>query len=111
MSHRVITWSTHKFATGYEWRVYSFGYQVPQETLKSGICNTRAKAMGEAKRWTIYLKGKAIREAAAPRHDLAAQIAKLGADSLLPDWQPLTPAQSSDAHRREGSGFVSVHHE
>jgi hypothetical protein len=23
-----------------------------------------------------------------PRHDLAAQVAALGADSLLPDWKP-----------------------
>lgn len=54
----VITWSTTKIETGFQFRVYSFGYQVPSETLKIGVCNTRAKAVLQAKKWSRYLKSQ-----------------------------------------------------
>lgn len=55
----VITWGTSKSAEGYTWRVYAVGYQVETRYLKSGTCATRAQAVGQAKRWTRYLKAQA----------------------------------------------------
>lgn len=55
---RVITWQTTKTETGFAFRVYSFGYQIPEITLKSGVCATRAIAVGQAKRWSRYLKSQ-----------------------------------------------------
>lgn len=54
----VITWNTHKVEGGFEYRVHTVGYQVAGETLRSGICSTRAKAVRLAKQWTIYLKAQ-----------------------------------------------------
>ena len=55
----VITWNTTKTASGlYQFRVYTLGYQVEGETLKTGICRTRAQATGWAKKWTRYFKAK-----------------------------------------------------
>lgn len=51
----VITWNTKKVAGGYEWRVYTVGYQVKSITLKSGIRPTRAQAEGRAQKWMLYL--------------------------------------------------------
>lgn len=59
MSDRVITWNTHKVETGYEFHVYSFGYQMANETLKEGVCATRAKATLRAQKWTRYFKAQA----------------------------------------------------
>jgi hypothetical protein len=61
----VITWKTHKGTAGYEWTVYSFGYQIPAVTLKSGVCKTRPQATGQAQRWCAYLKAQAKRGIAA----------------------------------------------
>jgi hypothetical protein len=52
----VTTWNTHKTETGFEYRVYTVGYQVPSETLKAGLCATRAQAVSKAKAWTRYFK-------------------------------------------------------
>ena len=54
----VITWKTHKIENGYEWTVYSFGYQIPVVTLKTGISSTRPRATGQATRWAAYLKAQ-----------------------------------------------------
>lgn len=55
----VITWNTHKTAAGFEFRVYSFGYQVPNVTLKTGTCSSRAKAKLMAQKWVRFLKSNA----------------------------------------------------
>jgi len=63
MTNSVITWNTHKTEGGFEFRVYTVGYQVPSEILKSGVCRTRAVAVRMAKQWTLYLKAQARRAA------------------------------------------------
>ena len=60
---KVISWNTTKTADGCAWTVYSFGYQIPTEVLKSGHCPTRAQAMGRAKHWTRFLKQEQRRAA------------------------------------------------
>lgn len=55
---RVITWRTTKTEKGFAFRVYSFGYQIPEITLKTGICPTRATATDRAKKWSRYLKSQ-----------------------------------------------------
>jgi hypothetical protein len=45
-----ISWNTTKTAAGYEWKVYSFGYQIPNVTLASGVCATRERATYAAKK-------------------------------------------------------------
>ena len=60
----VIGWNTHKVTNGYEFRVYTVGYQVPSETLKTGVCSSRAIAKLQAQKWTRYFKAQARREAA-----------------------------------------------
>lgn len=70
MSDRVITWNTHKVDGGFEFHVYSFGYQLPQETLKRAVCATRAQATGEAKAWARWFEAhphRAAAQAARPR--------------------------------------------
>ena len=64
MTMTVITWKTHKSADGYEWTVYSFGYQIPTVTLKTGVCKTRPRATGQARGWCAYLKAQARQELA-----------------------------------------------
>ncbi len=54
---RVISWNTHKVASGYEWRVYSLAYGDSTETLKTGTARTRAIATRLGRQWTLYLKG------------------------------------------------------
>lgn len=54
----VITWNTHKTADGFEYRIYTVGYQVQSEILKTGICTTRAQAVMMAKKWTRYFKAQ-----------------------------------------------------
>lgn len=54
----VITWKTTKTAAGFEFRVYTFGYQIVSQTLKAGVCPTRAKAVLRAKKWCRYLKSQ-----------------------------------------------------
>lgn len=61
MPTQVITWNTTKTAAGYEWRVYSFGYQIPETTLKTGVRTTRAKATLQARKWTRFLKAEQAR--------------------------------------------------
>ena len=63
MGQPVITWSTRKTDGGFEYRVYSFGYQIPDETLKLGVVRTRAVATRLAKQWTLYLKRQQARAA------------------------------------------------
>ena len=58
----VITWNTTKVANGFEFRVYSFGYQIPQVTLKTGICPTRAMATLRARKWCRYFKSEQQRK-------------------------------------------------
>jgi len=60
----VITWQTTKTESGYEYRVYSFGYQVPSVTLATGKARTRAIATRLAKQHAIYQKRLAERAAA-----------------------------------------------
>jgi hypothetical protein len=57
---RVISWNTHKVAAGYQWRVYSFAYGEPTETLKTGTVKTRAIATRLARQWTLRLKRQAV---------------------------------------------------
>lgn len=52
----VISWNTQKSTNGFDFRVYSLGYQEPQVTLKSGHAATRAIATRLAKQWTLALK-------------------------------------------------------
>ncbi len=58
MTNTVITWNTHKTEAGFEFRVFTVGYQVPSETLKSGVCASRAKAKLLAQKWVRYLKAQ-----------------------------------------------------
>lgn len=51
----VITWNTKKVAGGFEWRVYTVGYQMKSVVLKTGIRPTRAQAKGRAQKWHNYL--------------------------------------------------------
>lgn len=55
----VITWNTTKTNAGFGYRVYSFGYQIPEVTLKTGVRPTRAQAVLRAKRWTRWFKSQA----------------------------------------------------
>lgn len=55
---RVITWNTTKTADGFQFRVYSFDYQMPNITLKIGVLPTRARAVLQAKKWTRYFKAQ-----------------------------------------------------
>lgn len=64
MTVRVITFNTHKTEGGFEFHVYSFGYQLPTETLKRGVYRTRARATGHAKRWLRWFKAQPHRVAA-----------------------------------------------
>lgn len=59
MTSSVITWNTHKVQGGFQFKVYTVGYQVPSETLKIGVCASRAKAVRLAKQWCLYLKRSA----------------------------------------------------
>lgn len=52
----VITWNTTTTAAGFEWKVIEVGYQVDTKVLKTGKAATRARATGQAKRWSRYLK-------------------------------------------------------
>lgn len=61
---QVITWNTTKTETGFDYRVYTVGYQVASETLKTGHCATRAIATNRAKAWTRAFKAQARKEAA-----------------------------------------------
>lgn len=60
----VITWNTTKTETGFDYRVYSFGHQIPTVTLRTGSCATRAIAVNRAKAWTRAFKAQARKEAA-----------------------------------------------
>lgn len=64
MTSQVITWNTHKTEGGFEFRVYTVGYQIASETLKTGVCRSRAVAVRLAKQWTRYLKAQARKVAA-----------------------------------------------
>lgn len=57
-------WNTEKTAESFIWRVYSFQRGIGQVTLQSGICTTRAKAMGQAKKWVLFYRRTARAEAA-----------------------------------------------
>lgn len=54
----VITWNTHKTEAGFTFRVFTVGYQVQGETLKSGICASREQATRLAKKWVRYFKAQ-----------------------------------------------------
>ena len=58
----VITWNTSITAAGFEWQVIEVGHKVETKVLKSGRCSTRARAVGQAKRWCLYLKRKASQQ-------------------------------------------------
>jgi hypothetical protein len=58
MNHSVIAWNTHKIEGGFRFDVYTVGYQVPSETLKTGVCSSRAKAKLLAQKWVRYLKAQ-----------------------------------------------------
>lgn len=64
-NHRVLTWNTHKIDGGFEYHVYSFAHQEPNETLQRGVCATRAQAAGLARRWLRWYKSRVVRNAAA----------------------------------------------
>lgn len=59
----VITWRTRKVDGGFEYVVYSFGYQIPTETLKTGVVRTRAIATRLGKQWAAHLKSQRRRAA------------------------------------------------
>lgn len=59
----VITWNTTKTAEGFEFHVYSFGYQIPDETLKRGVVRSRAIATRLGKQWAAYFKSQQRRAA------------------------------------------------
>lgn len=52
----VITWNTNTSAAGFEWKVIEVGHKVETKVLKTGKSATRARATGQAKRWSRYLK-------------------------------------------------------
>ena len=55
--HRVVGWHTTKTQIGnYRWAVTSADYQVPTNTLVSGVCATRDQATGKAKKWAVYYR-------------------------------------------------------
>jgi hypothetical protein len=54
----VISWRTHKIEEGFQFQIVRIGYAVPTEVIKSGVCATRAQAMGMAKKWTRYYKAQ-----------------------------------------------------
>ena len=54
----VITWNTKKVESGFEYNVYSFGYQVPSVSLVTGVAKTRAIAVRLAKQYTRFHKSK-----------------------------------------------------
>ena len=56
---RVIGWNTHKVSNGFQFNVYSFGYQVETVILKTGVLPSRARAVLVAKKWTMFLKSQA----------------------------------------------------
>ena len=58
MLDKTITWKTTKTEAGFQFRVYAFGYQVPSQELKVGVCDSRAKAVLQAKKWSRYLKSQ-----------------------------------------------------
>jgi hypothetical protein len=49
-----ITWNTTKTSEGFEFRVFTVGYQVPSQELKTGVCPSRARAVLLAKKWVRY---------------------------------------------------------
>lgn len=53
----VVTWNTHKTAAGYQFKVYTVGYQVPTVVLKEGVMSSRARAKTRAQAWVRYYKG------------------------------------------------------
>ena len=55
---KVISWNTSKTAEGFAFRVYAIEYQAPTETLKTGVCSSRAKATLLARKWTRYFKSQ-----------------------------------------------------
>lgn len=59
----VITWNTHKTEGGFQFRVYTVGYQVASVELKTGVCSSRAKAKLLAQKWVRYLKAQQRRAA------------------------------------------------
>lgn len=61
MTQAVITWNTHKTDAGYAYRVYTVGYRVASETLREGVCATRAIAVHRAKAWLRYYNAQARR--------------------------------------------------
>lgn len=79
---------------------YRFGVRL--ELARQTLNNYRSAGYMESERgstatgrmnfWSLTDAGKALLEKRkklrAKRHDLAAQVKALGADSLLPDWKP-----------------------
>jgi hypothetical protein len=59
----VITWNTHKTEAGFAFKVFTVGYQVQGEVLKTGLCATREQATRKAKAWTRYFKAEQRRAA------------------------------------------------
>jgi hypothetical protein len=55
----IITWRTHKTPDGFQFRVYTFGYQTPETDLKTGTSLTRSKAVARAKKWARYFRAQA----------------------------------------------------
>lgn len=49
-------WNTTKTEAGYRWQVSRFEYGAGATILQSGVCTTRAKAMGRAKAWALYYR-------------------------------------------------------
>jgi hypothetical protein len=95
MAQFVITWNTKKLPNGtYSFRVYTVGYQVESVTLQTGVCQTRARASGSARRWVRYFKAKQQAEVLAAAADpdvgfgdhLEEQERKAAADAALDDF-------------------------
>lgn len=49
-------WQTTKTDRGFSWTVHSVSYGAPTVVHQSGVCRTRAQAMGRAKKWVLYYR-------------------------------------------------------
>lgn len=58
MTQTVLNWNTKKTESGFEFRVYSIGYDTRTETLKTGTAASRAVAKRLATRWMMYFKAE-----------------------------------------------------
>lgn len=78
---------------GFIERMEAAGFAALRPVRKSDLEESFASERGIERGgmlWELTAKGRAIIDAPS-RHDMAAQVNTLGADSLLPDWNPSVP--------------------